>query len=155
MTAFLTIGGLEVRYRREGRGHPVLLLHGWGGSIESFHPVFQSLSQHFDATAIDFPGHGQSSLPPKPWEVSDFLDCTLALMDNLGLQRPHVVAHSFGGRVTIKLASKYPERAGKLLFTAGAGVRESLRVRCATASVRCSRRATIATPANCAPRWAR
>jgi pimeloyl-ACP methyl ester carboxylesterase len=54
--------------------------------------------------------------------VSDFLNVTLRLMDRLGLQQPHIVAHSFGGRVTIKLASAYPDRAQRLLFTAGAGV---------------------------------
>lgn len=120
---FLSIGGLRIRYRREGRGPAVLMLHGWGGSIESFEPLFRAIASQFDATAIDFPGHGQSSLPPGPWRVSDFLDCTLDLMDRLELTQPHIVSHSFGGRVTIKLAAYRPERAGRLLFTAAAGVK--------------------------------
>lgn len=120
--AFVDIGGLKIRYQRTGAGDDVLLLHGWGGQIESFYPVIQALSPHYRVTAIDFPGHGQSSMPPKPWTVSDFLDCTLQLMDRLELSSPHIVAHSFGGRVTIKLASQHGARAAKLLFTAGAGV---------------------------------
>lgn len=122
MFATLDIGGSRIRYKRAGSGTPVLLLHGWGGSIESFEPVFQALSPAFDTVAIDFPGHGQSSLPPVPWNVSDFLSLTIGVMDALGLKQPHIVAHSFGGRVTIKLAAEHPDRAGKLLFTAGAGV---------------------------------
>jgi pimeloyl-ACP methyl ester carboxylesterase len=118
----LDLDGLTVRYRRLGSGPQVLLLHGWGGSIESLEPVIQALVPHFDTTAIDFPGHGQSSLPPGPWRVSDFLRLTLQAMDRLGLARPHIVAHSFGARVSIQLASLHPDRAGKLLFTAGAGV---------------------------------
>ena len=118
----MDIDGLTIRYLRAGSGPQVLLLHGWGGSIESLQPVIQALAPQFDTTALDFPGHGRSSLPPKPWHVSDFLDITMKLMDRLGLARPHVVAHSFGGRVTIQLAAAHPERAGKLLFTAGAGV---------------------------------
>ena len=119
---FLDIGGLRVRYQQAGAGPDVLLLHGWGGRIESFHPVTQALNPNFRTTAIDFPGHGQSALPPAPWHVADFLACTLAVMDRLALSQPHIVAHSFGGRVTIQLAAGYPERAAKLLFTAGAGV---------------------------------
>lgn len=122
MVATLDIGGMRIRYKRAGSGEPVLLLHGWGGSIESFEPVFQALAPAFDTVVIDFPGHGQSSLPPVPWNVSDFLALTLGVMDRLELKQPHIVAHSFGGRVTIKLAAEHPERVGKLLFTAGAGV---------------------------------
>ncbi len=121
-TAFLDIDGLRIRYQQQGNGEDVLLLHGWGGQVESFFPVIQALTPHYRVTAIDFPGHGQSALPPKPWTVTDFLNLTLGLMDKLGLQQPHIVAHSFGGRVTIKLAAGYPERAKRLLFTAGAGV---------------------------------
>jgi pimeloyl-ACP methyl ester carboxylesterase len=46
----------------------------------------------------------------------------MKLMDRLGLERPGIVAHSFGGRVSIKLAAAHPRRAGRILFTAGAGV---------------------------------
>jgi len=127
--SFADIDGLRIRYQQAGRGDPVLLLHGWGGSIESFYPVYTALSNQFQTTTIDFPGHGKSSLPPRPWRVSDFLDCTLRLMDLLQLERPHIVSHSFGGRVTIQLAARHPQRAGRLLFAAGAGVRPPLSLR--------------------------
>ncbi|MEZ5351391.1 MAG: alpha/beta hydrolase [Bryobacteraceae bacterium] len=124
--ATIDIGGMTIRYRQAGHGDPVLLLHGWGGSLESMDPIFNAITPYFRATSIDFPGHGQSSLPPEPWHVSDFLDLTMRFMDRMELQRPHIVSHSFGGRVTIKLAAQHPERAGKLLFTAGAGVKPPL-----------------------------
>jgi pimeloyl-ACP methyl ester carboxylesterase len=120
--SFLQIGGLQVRYRVTGQGPDVLLLHGWGGSIESFTPVIQGLAPQYRTIAIDFPGHGQSDLPPSPWRVSDFLTCTLELMDRLELAKPHILSHSFGGRVTIKLASAHPHRAGKPLMAAAAGL---------------------------------
>lgn len=123
MTGALDIDGLRIRYKQAGQGAPILLLHGWGGQIESMEPITLGLAPHFAVTAIDFPGHGESSLPPAPWHVSDFLNCTLRAMDQLKLEQPGIVAHSFGGRVTIKLAAERPERAGRILFTAGAGVR--------------------------------
>ena len=122
MIAFLDIDGIRIRYKQAGQGLPILLLHGWGGQIESMDPIANALTQQFATTSIDFPGHGESSLPPHPWHVSDFLDSTLKLMDRLGLEQPGIVAHSFGGRVTIKLAAAFPKRAARLLFTAGAGV---------------------------------
>lgn len=122
MTGFVEIDGLRIRYKQAGKGEPVLLLHGWGGQLESMDPIANALAQQFAITSIDFPGHGESSLPPRPWRVSDFLDLTLKLMDRFALERPGIVAHSFGGRVTIKLAAAHPVRAGRLLFTAGAGV---------------------------------
>ncbi|MFN7920569.1 MAG: alpha/beta hydrolase [Bryobacteraceae bacterium] len=123
---FIDVDGVRIRYQQAGRGTPILLLHGWGGSVESFYPVYTYLSQHFQTTTIDFPGHGQSAMPPRAWTVSDFLDSTMKLMDRLGLAQPHIVAHSFGGRVAIKLAAAHPERVGRILFTAGAGVKPPL-----------------------------
>jgi pimeloyl-ACP methyl ester carboxylesterase len=127
--SFLQIGGLQVRYRTAGRGPDLLLLHGWGGSIESFEPVIQGMSTTHRVVALDFPGHGKSGVPPRAWRVSDFLECLVGFMDAMELGRPNILAHSFGGRVTIKLASGRPERAGKLLMTAAAGIppRRSLR----------------------------
>lgn len=122
MIGFLEIDGLRIRYKQLGQGAPILLLHGWGGQIESMDPIANALAPHFSATSIDFPGHGESSLPPRPWQVSDFLDATLKIMDRLDLRQPGIVAHSFGGRVSIKLAAGHPQRASKILFTAGAGV---------------------------------
>ena len=122
MIGFLDIDGLRIRYKQAGQGAPILLLHGWGGQVESVDPIANALAQQFAITSIDFPGHGESSLPPRAWHVSDFLDATLKVMDRLELPQPGIVAHSFGGRVSIKLAAQYPQRAGRILFTAGAGV---------------------------------
>ncbi len=123
MIGVLDIDGLRIRYKQGGQGAPILLLHGWGGQIESMDPIANALAQHFATTSIDFPGHGESDLPAEPWHVGDFLTCTMKLMDRLGLDQPGIVAHSFGGRVAIKLAAAHPDRAGRLLFTAGAGVK--------------------------------
>jgi len=99
--------------------------------METFEPLFQALSHGFRAVVLDLPGHGQSELPPEPWHVSDYLACVLDFMDKTGLERTDVVAHSFGGRITVKLAATHPSRAGRLLLTAAAGVppRQSLRTR--------------------------
>jgi pimeloyl-ACP methyl ester carboxylesterase len=123
-TSYLNVDAMRIRYKAAGVGEQVLLLHGWGGSIESMGVVFDDLARDYAVVALDFPGHGESDLPSsKAWGVSDFVTFVLRVMDALHLQRPHIIAHSHGGRVTIKLASSYPHRVGKVILVNSAGVR--------------------------------
>src|SRR5450755_3123605 len=94
---FFHLGDLRIRYRiaRRPAARQLILLHGWGGSIESMNIVFEELAPSFSVLAIDFPGHGESSLPPRAWSVSDFASCLLAVMDHLEFSKPDVIAHSF------------------------------------------------------------
>jgi pimeloyl-ACP methyl ester carboxylesterase len=121
--ASLDIDGLRVRYQVGGAGPSVLLLHGWGGRIESFTPVYDDLVRSYTVYAMDFPGFGGSSLPPVPWGSADYARLTLAVMDRLQIRMAHIIAHSFGGQVTMNLAAAHPERLGKLVLVASAGVR--------------------------------
>ena len=120
---FLHIDGVKVRYQRGGHGPSVLLLHGWGADIESFTPVYEDLVRSYTVYAFDFPGFGRSSLPPAAWGVADYAALTLRVMDALQLERPHLVCHSFGGRIAIVLAAYHPSRVGRLVLVDSAGVR--------------------------------
>ena len=122
MRMYTEVDGVKIRYITEGEGENVLLLHGWGGKLESFQPVFNALKQDFKVTAIDFPAHGESEEPPIPWDVDDFADFTVKLMGGLGIEKCHVAAHSFGGRVAIAMSTKHPELFGKLVLTGAAGL---------------------------------
>jgi pimeloyl-ACP methyl ester carboxylesterase len=122
-SSYLNIDGIKIRYQTAGAGEQVVLLHGWGGSLESLGMVFADLATQYAVFAPDFPGHGESGLPPTAWGVSDYAESVLHLMNALDLQRPHILAHSHGGRVTLKLATAYPDRVGKLILVDSAGVR--------------------------------
>jgi pimeloyl-ACP methyl ester carboxylesterase len=119
----LQIDGLTVRYQVSGQGPEVLLLHGWGGAIESFTPVLDDLRRSYTVTAFDLPGFGKSSLPPSAWGSADYAQLTLKVMDRLKLDRPHLIGHSFGGQVSIYLAATAPDRVGKLVLVCSAGIR--------------------------------
>jgi pimeloyl-ACP methyl ester carboxylesterase len=120
---YLQIDGLTVRYQVGGHGPHVLLLHGWGGRIESFTPVSDALRRWYAVYAIDLPGFGDSTLPSVPWGSAEYARLTLGVMDRLELVKPHVLAHSFGGQVIINLAATHPERLGKLVLVGSAGIR--------------------------------
>jgi pimeloyl-ACP methyl ester carboxylesterase len=123
VSPFLDISGVKVHYKATGSGEEILLLHGWGGSIESMELIFDALSKSYRVVAIDFPGHGKSALPHNPWGIPEYTDCLLRVMDALDLQRPHIIAHSFGGRVTIRLAKFHPNRVNKIILVDSAGIR--------------------------------
>lgn len=122
----LQIDGREVHAKRLGEGPQVLLLHGWGpGSVsleKQLMPIAARLKNRFEVTMLDFPGHGQSGMPGD-WGVKDYAEWTIAVMNQLGLSRPHIIAHSFGGRVALYLAANEPERVQTLILTGCAGLR--------------------------------
>jgi pimeloyl-ACP methyl ester carboxylesterase len=119
----LQIDGLSVRSQVGGQGPHVLLLHGWGGAIESFAPVLDDLHRSYTVAAFDLPGFVKSGLPPTTWGSADYARLTLRIMDRLKLDRPHLIGHSFGGQVSIQLAASAPERVGKLVLVCSAGIR--------------------------------
>jgi Predicted hydrolases or acyltransferases (alpha/beta hydrolase superfamily) len=119
---FLKIDNMDIFYKRAGQGEKVVLLHGWGGQADSFLPVFNYLSSKFEVYAIDFPGFYQSSVPEKPWGVEDYKDFVIKLFDALQIERANIVAHSFGGRVSIMLSALNPERVSKLVLVDSAGL---------------------------------
>ena len=109
--------GCRMHYAQVGEGRDIVLLHGWGGCIDSWKPLMRDLQAHARVSALDFPGHGQSAEPPAPWDVSDFAQATAEWMRAAGIEKADVVAHSFGGRVAIVLAAEHPELVGKLVLT--------------------------------------
>ena len=116
------MGGIRIRYVSLGRGKPLLLLHGWGTSLDTFGAMIEDLKRQFRITAFDFPGHGGSDMPPVTWAVDAFVGLTLGVMAELGIERASVLGHSFGGRVAIKLAAAYPEMVDRLVLVDSAGV---------------------------------
>ncbi len=101
----------------------MLLLHGWGACIASFAPIMNELQKYRRVVALDFPGFGESAPLEKTFCVDDYTAITAAFIRALGIAGADIIAHSFGGRVAILLASKYPELVGRIVFTDAAGVR--------------------------------
>ena len=121
---FLTAKGVKVYYEQSGAGKNVLLLHGWGCSIQHFAQIAQDLEKDYRVTVIDFPAHGESGQPPEPWGVSDFAACTKDLMEQLDIAPCDIIAHSFGGRVALWLAANEPQLVNRLVLTGCAGIKK-------------------------------
>ena len=94
---------MSLSYLRCGTGEDLLFLHGYLASKECFYPQIKYFSQFYRVTALDFPGMGQAEALAAPWSVGDYADWTKNAVKELGLDRPRLIAHSFGGRVAVKL----------------------------------------------------
>jgi len=100
----------KTRYRREGSGEPVILIHGVGLDASIWQPQIEVLRDRYDVIAVDMLGHGGSSLPPSDAQLRDYAEQLVALAEALGLGNAHVIGHSMGALVAIELALSYPHR---------------------------------------------
>ncbi len=115
--------GVKIHYELSGQGEKhVVLLHGWGCSEKLMQGLADALSPDMTVLRVDFPAHGESDFPPEPWGVPDFAANLLSLLMSLDFLPCSVIAHSFGGRVTIELAANHPERFEKIILTGAAGI---------------------------------
>lgn len=132
----ITVNGLSLHYEQYGQGEDVLLLHGWGSSLDAFAYLGSRIAKKYKVTAIDFPGFGKSDMPPEPWCVEDYAVLLLEFMNQVGLVNPIMVGHSFGGRVIIKLCGTGRVSPQKIILIDAAGVRTApsfktrMRTRC-------------------------
>ena len=120
---FAAVDGRETYYRAGGAGEPLVLLHGWGVSSESFVGLAGELERRFAVTAMDLPGFGWSAPPPGAWGSLDYAGHVARFMDAIGVPSAHVLGHSFGGRVAVALAAHFPERVRRLVLVASGGIR--------------------------------
>ena len=95
---------MGLAYERYGSGPPLVLLHGVGHRRQAWSAVLGRLTPHRDVIVVDLPGHGES--PPLTPAGRPVLDAMLAevtgLLDELGLDRPHVAGNSLGGRLALE-----------------------------------------------------
>ena len=117
--------GADVYYERTGSGKKrVLLLHGWGCSSELMRPVAQALVQDAEVMLLDFPGFGKSGRPPEPWGIPEYAECIRTLLEQEDFLPCTVIAHSFGARVAVFLASRNHSLFDRLVLTGAAGIRK-------------------------------
>ena len=119
----IRIGGLDTYFTDEGAGDPVVLLHGWGASSQSFAGLSGTLAKSHRVLSLDLPGFGWSSPPPVAWGTVEYALHVARWLSELKIEAAAFVGHSFGGRVAIRLAAGQPARVARLALVASAGIR--------------------------------
>lgn len=99
----VAVDGLRIAYRRAGNGPSLMLLHGFFGDSRVWHLQLDSLSDEFDVVAWDAPGSGQSSDVPDTFRIADYAMCLAGFIQQLRLERLHVLGLSFGSTLALEL----------------------------------------------------
>jgi pimeloyl-ACP methyl ester carboxylesterase len=121
---FVDVGGLQVHYKIVGQdGRTLVLLHGFAASVFSWRKVMEPLSEAGMVVAFDRPGFGLTERPmpgewdgESPYSPEAQADLTVALLDELGIDRAVLVGHSAGGTIALLTALRYPERVEALVL---------------------------------------
>lgn len=118
---FIKVDGININYKLEGTGKPVILLHGWGQNIEMMDFIFNHLKDNLRVLSYDFAGHGRSEEPLEPWGVKEYTDNLSKLIKEFNMDNPILIGHSFGCRVAITYASS--NKVNKMILTGAAGIK--------------------------------
>lgn len=115
------IRGLRMYYELSGQGHPVVFISGitLDHSIWKAFQVPEFTAAGFSCLVFDNRDVGQTGESPTgPYAIGQFVDDTVGLLDQLGLESPHIVGYSMGGMIAQELALKLPNRARSLTLLA-------------------------------------
>jgi pimeloyl-ACP methyl ester carboxylesterase len=111
----VSVDGVELCYESYGTwGDPVVLVHGSWVDQHTWDLVVPSLSQALQVVTYDRRGHGRSSMGPRPHPVRVDADDLAGLLRAIDHYPAHIIAHSYGGAVALKLATEHPEMVRSL-----------------------------------------
>ncbi|MDB5538526.1 MAG: hypothetical protein JWQ89_253 [Devosia sp.] len=112
----VTIGDLEVHYLEEGRGQPLILLHGGTATAESWGEAMPTMADRYRVFALDTRGHGKTSNPAQKLSYAQFADDVAGFIAALGLRKPLIVGYSDGGQTALEFGLRHPGKAGALVL---------------------------------------
>ena len=119
---FIEVDGVRLHYVEKGTGTPVVLLHGNGTRAEDFRGsgVLDRLAPNHRVVAFDRPGYGFSERPRnRTWTPQRQADLLVRAFEQLGIERPVVVGHSWGTLVTLALGLDHPQHVRGLVLLSG------------------------------------
>jgi pimeloyl-ACP methyl ester carboxylesterase len=119
--------GIRTNYLEAGSGdETVVLVHGSGPGVTSYanwRLVIPALAENFRVVAPDMVGFGFSDRPDDvKYSLDTWADQAVGLMDTLGIRKAHLVGNSFGGAIALRIATRHPDRVGKLVLMGSMGV---------------------------------
>jgi pimeloyl-ACP methyl ester carboxylesterase len=115
---FVRVGDQLVHCEQAGSGEPVVLIHGFGASTYSWRKVMPALAESHRVIAIDLNGFGYTQRPKSPasYTREGQEKLVLGVMDALGIDRAHIIGHSYGGGLSLFIASRHPGRFRSLVL---------------------------------------
>ena len=108
--------GVNLHYITVGMGPDIVMLHGFLGNLAVWHLYMAPiLRREYRVTTYDLRGHGYSDVTPTGYTAADMAEDLRCFLDEMGIERPILVGHSFGADIAMYFSLLYPERVPKLL----------------------------------------
>ena len=113
--SYFDSGGIRIHYTDEGRGTPLLLVHGFANPSGSWQwrrtGRIAALSKTYRVIALDNRGHGRSEKPHDPSQYGmEMVEDLVRLLDHLNIPKAHIVGYSMGGFIVLKMVVTHPDR---------------------------------------------
>lgn len=99
---------IHYEYSHNDSDITLVLLHGWGQNTEMMQPVGKFYRDIYNVLIVDLPGFGESEEPPYAWSIYEYVSFLKELFDSLLIKKIILIGHSFGGKISLVYASKYP-----------------------------------------------
>ena len=101
----------------------ILILPGWGDTRNTFYNIINYLKDRYNVYIIDYPSFGNSPIPSKDLTIYDYTILIKNFMNDLNINNPLIIAHSFGGRIACLLNGLYGVNIDKMIFMDTAGIK--------------------------------
>src|SRR3954470_14115384 len=110
--------GVKIRSVTEGKGEPLVLLHGWMGDSSMWGRLDTNpATKEYQLIAVDLRGHGKSDKPHDPEKYGpEMAEDVVRLLDHLKLPKAHLVGYSMGAIVAGKVAATHPDRVSSVVY---------------------------------------
>jgi aminoacrylate hydrolase len=110
--------GCALYYEVRGEGPPLVLISGFGGTAGYWEPQLAALQERYSVVLLDQRGTGRSEARPVT-SLDQLTDDVVAVLDACGIEAAHVIGHSLGGSIALRLAARYADRvAGLIVYAA-------------------------------------
>lgn len=119
---FIEVDGMDVHYRIEGNGPPLVLLHGTAASLHTWEGWVNELKGEFKIITLDLPAFGLTGPnPTNDYSIKYYVDFVHRFMDKIGIYEFHLAGNSLGGQIAWNYALTFPNQVKKLVLIDAAG----------------------------------
>ncbi len=110
------INNIEMYYEEYGNGMPLVLLHGFGGCSQTWHPFIAKFAERYRLIVVDLRGHGYSTNPENKFTHRQAANDVFLLLDKLGIDHFFSMGISSGGMTLLHMATSQPKRIGSMVL---------------------------------------
>ncbi|MDB9723358.1 alpha/beta hydrolase [Polaribacter sp.] len=120
---FIDVEGMQVHYRDEGTGFPIVLIHGTGASLHTYDAWTKQLSKNYRVIRLDLPAFGLTG-PNKnaEYSIERYTQFLSQFLEKIKVDKFHLAGNSLGGNIAWNYAAEYPEKVLKLILIDASGL---------------------------------